>query len=375
MRVILVGPAHPLRGGLAAFNERLAREFIASGHPTTLWSFSLQYPSILFPGKTQFSSEPAPTDLHIENRINSINPFNWLTTGLHLRNLNPDLLVLRYWIPFMAPSLGSIARIARSNRHTHVIPIIDNILPHERHWFDVPLGKYFTSSCSAFITMSNEVMNDLHQFDNKKPRRYYPHPLYDNYGQILSKEEACKRLGLDAGWTYFLFFGFIREYKGLDLLLEAFAHPGFEEKKIKLLVAGEFYTHPEPYLRIIQNHPFKDRILLHDRFIADSEVHLYFSAADLVVQPYKSATQSGVSQIAIYFEKPMVITRVGGLAEQIPDGKAGKVVEPSTEAIALAMLHFIDERQRRECEKFIRTYKQKYSWKGLVETFEELMRS
>ena len=373
MRVILAGPAHPLRGGLAAFNERLAREFKAKGHDITLWSFSLQYPSLLFPGKTQYSTEPAPTDLEIESRINSVNPLNWIKSGWRLRQLKPDLLILRYWIPLMAPSLGTIARIARTNGHTRVIPIIDNILPHERHWFDRPLGLYFTGSCHAFITMSKDVMNDLDRFDNKKPRQYYPHPLYDNYGAILSKESACQRLGLDPDWTYFLFFGFIREYKGLDLLLQAFAHPGFAHHKVKLLVAGEFYTSPDPYLKIIEQHPYKDRIILHDRFIADSEVNLYFSAADLVVQPYKSATQSGVSQIAVYFEKPVVLTDVGGLAEQIPDGKAGRVVQPSSDEIAQAMLDILENNKQKEYIGHIKQLKQQYSWSGLVETFESLM--
>lgn len=372
MRVILAGPAHPLRGGLAAFNERLAREFQSQGHKISIWSFSLQYPSLLFPGKTQYSTEPAPLDLHIESRINSINPFNWIKTGLQLRRLRPDLLVLRYWIPFMAPALGTVARIARSNRHTRVIPIIDNIIPHERHWFDRPLGKYFTGSCDAFITLSKEVLKDLKEFDDVKPRRYYPHPLYDNYGKILSKPEACRQLGLDPEWTYFLFFGFIRDYKGLDWLLEAFAHPEFEGKKVKLLIAGEFYTNPEPYKKTIENHPFKDRILLFDQFIADSEVNLWFSAADLVVQPYKSATQSGVSQIAVYFEKPVVVTDVGGLAEQIPHGKAGWVVEPRPIALAEAMLEFLKTRRSISWQEQIKEIKNLYSWGGLVETFETL---
>lgn len=372
MRVILAGPAHPLRGGLAAFNERLAREFQSRGHEISIWSFRLQYPSLLFPGKTQYSSEPAPVDLHIESRINSINPFNWIKTGLQLRSLRPDLLILRYWIPFMAPSLGTVARIARSNRHTRVIPIIDNIIPHERHWFDRPLGRYFTGSCDAFITLSKEVLKDLREFDDVKPRRYYPHPLYDNYGKILSKTEACRQLELDPEWTYFLFFGFIRDYKGLDWLLEAFAHPQFEGQKVKLLIAGEFYTNPEPYKKIIENHPFKDRILLFDRFIADSEVNLWFSAADLVVQPYKSATQSGVSQIAIYFEKPVVVTDVGGLAEQIPHGKAGWVVEPRPEALAEAMFEFLKTSHSIPWQEQIKEIKNLYSWGGLVETFETL---
>jgi glycosyltransferase involved in cell wall biosynthesis len=293
--------------------------------------------------------------------------------GLKLRQLKPDLLILRYWIPFMAPSLGTIARIARTNRHTRVIPIIDNILPHERHWFDTPLGRYFTGSCDAFITMSKEVMKDLEQFDQKKPRNYCPHPLYDNYGQILSKEKACHLLGLDPEWTYLLFFGFIREYKGLDILLHAFAHHGFADKKAKLLIAGEFYTNPEPYLKIIESHPYKDRILLYDRFIADNEVNLYFSATDLVVQPYKSATQSGVSQIAVYFEKPIVLTDVGGLAEQIPDGIAGRVTKPSADSIAEAMMELLDVNRREEYINNLRQLKQQYSWSRMVASFETLI--
>ncbi|MGC8866249.1 MAG: glycosyltransferase, partial [Bacteroidales bacterium] len=246
------------------------------------------------------------------------------------------------------------------------------IIPHERHWFDRPLGRYFTDSCDAFITLSKEVLHDLQSFNSSKPRRYYPHPLYDNYGKILSKDEACRQLGLDPGWIYFLFFGFIRDYKGLDWLLETFANPAFQGKKVRLLIAGEFYTHPEPYKKIIENHPFKDKILLFDQFIPDSEVNLWFSVADLVVQPYKSATQSGVSQIALYFEKPVVVTDVGGLAEQIPHGKAGWVVEPRPEALADAMLEFLRSYNSIDWQTQIRKVKNLYSWGGLVETFELL---
>ena len=242
-KVIIIGPAHPLRGGLASFNQRLAREFIDQGHNCSIYSFSLQYPSFLFPGKTQFTDEPAPEGISIHSVINSVNPLNWITMGNRLRKENADLIVVRFWLPFMGPALGTILRQVKKNKHTRIICIADNVIPHEKRPGDRPFTKYFLKACDGFITMSEKVMSDLHQFEKSKPAQLVTHPLYDNFGPPINKMEAREHLGLPQEQKIVLFFGFIRQYKGLDLLLEAMK----ELDNIKLLVAGEFYEDDKPY--------------------------------------------------------------------------------------------------------------------------------
>jgi len=367
-KIVIIGSAYPLRGGLAAYNERLAREFQQTdGNKVIIYSFSLQYPSILFPGKSQYSSEPPPDGLEIRTEINSVNPFNWLKVGREIKRLKPDLVIVKFWMPFMAPCLGTICRKIRKNKHTRVISIIDNIIPHEKRPGDKTLAAYFVRSVDGFVAMSRSVMTELEQFDREKPKVFCPHPLYDNFGEPLSKEEAKQRLGLDENAKYILFFGFIRDYKGLDLLLKAFADTRIRDLDIKLLVAGEFYCDPEPYREIIRQHHLDDRVVMSNDFIPDSEVANYFCAADLVVQPYKSATQSGVTQIAYHFNRPMIITNVGGLAEFVPDGRAGYVVEPEPKAISDAIVMFYRENKEEEFSSQVKIEKEKYSWDKMTE--------
>jgi D-inositol-3-phosphate glycosyltransferase len=288
-QIVLLGTTWPFRGGgIATFNERLARALINSGNDVIIYTFSLQYPGFLFPGKSQYSDQPAPEDLSIKIKVNSVNPFNWISVGRELRKLSPDLLIIRFWIPLMAPALGTIARIVRKNLHTKVIALADNIIPHERRIGDLILTKYFVGSVDGFVTLSHKVLDDLKKLRPSAPVLYTPHPLYDNFGQAVSREEALKNLGLDPGYRYLLFFGFIREYKGLDWLLTAFADPGIRKFRVKLLVAGEYYTPSQKYEEIIRANHLEDHVVLHTRFIGDNLVPSYFSVADLVVQPYKS---------------------------------------------------------------------------------------
>ena len=368
--VVIIGPAHPLRGGLATFNQRLAKEFIESGHNCSIYSFSLQYPSFLFPGKTQYSDEPAPEGITIHTVINSVNPLNWLKVGNRLRKEKPDIIVVRYWLPFMGPALGIILRRVRKNmvrqaHHSKIVCIADNIIPHEKRPGDKAFTSYFIKSCDAFITMSEKVMNDLRLFDVEKPAQLIQHPLYDNFGPIISKTEARTHLGLSIDEKIILFFGFIRKYKGLDLLLAAMADQQIKDAGIKLLVAGEFYEDEKQYLEQIKNLSIEDRLILKTDFIPDSEVQYYLCAADAIIQPYRNATQSGVTPLAYHFEKPMVVTNVGGLPALVPDQKAGLVVEPNPTAIAKGILKFY----RLGEDYFIphlRSEKQKYSWQNIV---------
>lgn len=372
MKIVLIGSAHPLRGGLATFNERLIREYRSGGTDAFIYTFSLQYPSLLFPGKTQISSEPAPENLPIFIKVNSINPFNWIKIGIELRKQKPDLVIVKFWMPFMAPCFGTICRIIKRNRHTRVVTIIDNIIPHEHRPGDKLLSDYWIGSVDGCVAMSKSVLDDLETFDRKKPKCYCPHPLYDNFGDPISKQEALERLKLDEGFRYVLFFGFIRDYKGLDLLLEAFADDRLRQMKIKLLVAGEFYCDPKPYNEIIRLHHLEDQVIMSNDFIPDSRVLNYFCAADVVVQPYKSATQSGVTQIAYHFNKPMIITNVGGLAEFVPHEKAGYVVEPDPNEISEAILRFYNEDMEAAFSANAAIEKQKYTWKKMIDAIEKV---
>jgi glycosyltransferase involved in cell wall biosynthesis len=367
MNIAIIGPAHPLRGGgISTFNERLAEVLQEQGHTVTIYSFSLQYPSFLFPGKSQFTDEPAPKGLTIHSIINSINPFNWLKVGKRIRNVKHDLIIVRYWLPFMGPSLGTILRKVKKNKHTRVLCIADNVIPHEKRPGDLAFTKYFIKPVDAFITMSKEVLEDLKKFTTK-PTAYSPHPLYDNYGATMSKEEACKALGIDAAQKYILFFGFIRKYKGLDILLGAMGDKRVKEAGIKLIVAGEFYGDKDFYEQLLDQYELHDDTYMFTEFIPHDAVKYYFSAADLVVQPYRTATQSGITQVAYHFEKPMVVTNVGGLAEVVPDGKVGYVTDPDAGAIANAILKFFEPDSIPDLKQNLLEEKKQYSWEAFTE--------
>jgi D-inositol-3-phosphate glycosyltransferase len=372
-KVVIIGPAYPLRGGLATYNERLARAFKEAGDEAEIVTFSLQYPDFLFPGQTQFSTDPAPQDLKIKALINSVNPLSWLKTGLYLKKQKPDIVIFRYWLPFMGPALGTIARLISGNKHTRILAITDNVIPHEKRPGDTAFTKYFLSACHGFITMSRSVLEDLKKFAPTKPALYQPHPLYDNFGESQPKKVAKQALNLDPETNYLLFFGFIRAYKGLDLLLEAFADDHLAKlKNLKLIIAGEYYEDSEPYEVLIKKHDLENRIIRATDFIPNSQVATYFSASDLIVQPYKHATQSGVSQIAYHFDKPMLVTDVGGLAELIPDGKVGYVTQPNPKAIADAIYDFYASGKEAYFIEQVKFYKMQFSWKSMISAIKEL---
>ena len=361
-----------MRGGLASYNERLAKEFQQQGHTVSIYTFSLQYPGFLFPGTTQFSTEPAPEGLDIHVRINSINPFNWISVGAELKKQQPDLIVVRYWLPFMGPCLGSILRIVKQNKHTKVVCIADNIIPHEKRFGDVAFTKYFVPPIDAFITMSEKVLADLPQFAASKPAKFVAHPLYDNFGEKVSQQEARAKLKIDESELIILFFGFIRKYKGLDILLDAMKILQSSPKPIpKLLIAGEFYEDRKSYDEQIAALGIQDMLILKTEFIADSEVKYYLCAADVVVQPYRSATQSGVTPLAYHFEKPMVITNVGGLPSLVPDDKVGLISEPNAESIAVKIQEYFAKGEQHFLPHLIEE-KKKYSWSKMVATIFEV---
>lgn len=373
MKVTILGTAHPFRGGLAAFNERMALELVNQGNEVTIETFTTQYPSFLFPGKSQYSDQPNPKKLKINRSFSSVNPFSWIRLGRRLKKEKPDVIIVKFWLPFMGPCFGSILRIAKKNRHTKVICVVDNMIPHEKRVGDKPFTKYFVKPVDGFVAMSQSVLEDVAKFTPTENKILSPHPIYDNFGTAISREEALKKLNLSADYRYLLFFGIIRKYKGLDLLLEAFSDDFFEENKIKLIVAGEHYDDKEMYDAIIEKNQLEKNIIRVAEFIPDDKVKLYFCAADLVVQPYKNATQSGITQIAYHFEKPMVVTDVGGLAELCPNEKVGYVVEPQKTAINLAIKRFFNEADKNEMLRHIQAEKKKLGWDFLINSIFSLL--
>ena len=367
--IIIIGPAYPLRGGgIATFNERLAKEFIDQGFDTTIYTFSYQYPSFLFPGKTQYSTDSAPENIPIKIKINSVNPLNWLAVGNELKKIKPDIIVVRFWLPLMGPALGTILRRVKKNHHTKIICIADNIIPHEKRPGDTIFTKYFLKPIDGFITMSQKVLEDLKQFAKDKPAQYIPHPLYDNFGEIITKEEARKKLSINEEDKVILFFGFIRKYKGLDILLNGLKilNEELKIKNLKLLIAGEFYDDEKYYQELLNDPAIKNSLILHTNFISDSEVKYYLCAADCVVQPYRSATQSGVTPLAYHFEKPMIVTNVGGLPSLVPDKKVGLIAEPNAESIAEKIIEYFSLGENYFLPH-LREEKKKYSWKVMIE--------
>ena len=365
--LVIIGPGWPLRGGLSAFDEQLARTFNEKQLQARIETFSLQYPSFLFPGTSQYTNEPAPKDINIHAGINSINPFNWMKMGLQLKRERPDLIIVRYWIPFLAPCLGMICRIAKSNKHTKVIAIVDNMVPHEKRMGDKMLTRYFAKSVDGFITMSNKVSEDVKQFSTK-PIVFSPHPIFNHFGEAISKEAARKVLSIGQDEKIILFFGYIRPYKGLDLLLNAMATNAIKDANIKLLIVGEFYEDAQPYHDSIKTLALEERLIIHSEFVPDNKVKNYVCAADFIIQPYKNATQSGVTPLAYYFEKPMLVTNVGALADSVPNGKVGEVVEPNADAIAKGIETLYNNGAAYYADN-IKEEKKKYSWSQMADNF------
>ncbi len=370
MKIVVLGPAHPYRGGLASIMETMAREYMRRGHEVAIYTFRVQYPSLLFPGKSQYVDAPAPDDLHIERVVNTVNPLNWIAVGRRLRRERPDMVLMKYWTPFMAPCFGAIARIARGNGVTRVICQIDNVEPHEHHIVDRPFNRYFLGAVDGFVYMSEQVHGELKAYTSA-PMLFSPHPMFENFGEAVDRAEACRRLGLDPDIRYMLFFGLIRDYKGLDLLLRAWASA--RPEGYRLIVAGEFYASREKYVSLIDESGLRDEVALHDRFIPDEEVRYYFSAADCLVLPYRSATQSGVTQIAYNFSLPMIVTDVGGLPEIVPDGRTGLVCAPTAEGIADALRRVREVGTLRRLRDNFAEERKRFSWGAMCDRLTEVL--
>lgn len=370
MKIIILSTAYPLRGGIAHFVGLLYKE-LAKDHEVKVITFKRQYPSILFPGKSQLESGDTVEKIQTEVLIDSINPFNWYKVGLKIKKEKPDLLIFKYWMPFFAPCFGTISRIAKKNSVTKVLTICDNVIPHEKKPGDILLTKYFFNAVDYFILLSEKVRKDLLSLKPGAKNKVLPHPIYSNFGLPVEKIEARNHLKFKDE-KLILFFGFIRDYKGLDVLFNSLKLLK-DEMNIKLIVAGEYYSNKEKYLKLAEELKIKENLLLFTDFIPTSEVKYYFSAADCIILPYRDATQSGIVQIAMNFRKPVIATNVGGLGEVIENGRTGFIVEKeSPEALAVAIKKFYLENREEEFVKNISAEAEKYSWKKFVDGIFQL---
>tara|TARA_B100001142_G_scaffold13593_2_gene12878 strand:+ start:1551 stop:2690 length:1140 start_codon:yes stop_codon:yes gene_type:complete len=369
--VIIIGPAFPFRGGIANFNNALASAYDNIGCNVTIYSFSLQYPNFLFPGTTQYESGEAPKNIRIKQVINSINPFNWINIARQINKKNPDYVIIRYWLPFMAPCLGTISRLL--NKRIKILAITDNIIPHEKRIGDTILTRYFINSCDAFLTLSSSVLNDLSVFTNTTFKRFVPHPIYNIFGDKIPKQKAIKNLSLNDKDKHLLFFGFVREYKGLDLILKAMADSRIKEMGIKLIIAGEFYNNKEYYLDLMTDLGIKERVIIRDEFIDSTQVKDYFCASDMITQTYHTATQSGVTQIAYSFERPMLVTDVGGLSEIVKNNKVGYVTSRKVSEIADAIVDFYYYNKEEKFSLNTKQEKKRFTWESVLHNINELM--
>lgn len=368
MRIAMLSTFYPYRGGIAQFNARLFRE-LEKTEEVIPFTFSRQYPSVLFPGKTQYVTTTDKADKIKALRVlDSVNPVSFLNTVKAIRREKPEVLFLRFWHPFFAPSLGVVARLLR--KEMKVVSLLDNVIPHEDKWFYRPFIKFFLKQSHGFIVMSNTVKNDLHRFLPNAKVFLKQHPLYNHLGDKIERSLALEKYGLDNRKKTLLFFGFIREYKGLDILLKAFA---MLDDSYQLIIAGESYTDFSPYDKLIKECP-NNNILLLQRYIADDEVARLFSCADVCVQPYRSATQSGITAVSYHFDIPMIVTNVGGLKEDVIDGVTGIIVnEINPEAVAVAVRKFFSTARENDFKEGIARLKKELSWEAFAQKFKEFV--
>lgn len=372
MKIIIIGPAHPYRGGIADTNESFCLSLIHQGHDASLVTFTYQYPGFLFPGKTQFSTEKAPEGIPIQQMINTINPLNWLSTARRINKLKPDLVIVRYWLPFLAPSLGSIVR--RLDKSIKKIAMCDNVIPHEKRIGDQNFTQYFMNSFDGFITLSNTTYKEIEAFSDK-PKTFFPHPINTNLGQKVTQQEAAKKLNLDPTKKYLLFFGLIRKYKGLDLTLKALGDDRLNNQNLHLLIVGEFYEDPERYLKMIEDYNLSDRVTIINEFVPTADIKYYFSIADLVIQTYHTASQSGISQMAFNFDCPILVTNVGGLSEIVKHDKVGYVSDRDPRKIADHILDFFTRDRYQEFSLNVEAEKAHYSWDSFSDALLKLYAS
>jgi len=371
MKIIIVSAAYPYRGGIAHFTQMLYNELIKN-HEVSVVTFSRQYPKLFFPGKTQYEPTLLKDAPKSEEILDSINPINWISVGNKIKKEDADLVIFNFWMPFFGMCFGKVARIIKKNQKTKVLIIAHNVISHDAKMGDKTLTKYFFNAADYFITMSKSVQKDLQKFKPNAKQKLLFHPIYSNFGTSIKKNDALKFLKLSNKPTL-LFFGFIRKYKGVDILLKA-VELLKEKLDLQLIIAGEFYDNKQKYLNLIESLKIKDNVKIFSDFIPNDEVKYYFSASDAVVLPYREATQSGIFQIANNFEKPIIASDVGGLGEEIEQGKTGFVVEKNNpQILADVIFKYFNEVKVEEFSLNVKRKKEKYSWTNFAKGIEQLV--
>mgnify|MGYP001158616553 FL=1 len=370
MKIVVVGTFPPYRGGISNFYQTLF-ERLSQNHNVTAINFSLQYPSILFPGKSQYDNN-LKSDFKIERIINSINPITWKKAATKIIDIKPDIVIFKYWMPFFAPSFGSIIRDVKKSTNIKSLVICDNIIPHESRFFDNILTKYFFKYIDYFIVMSKSVENDLLTLFPNAKYSYTPHPLYDIFGKSINKDLSKRELKIKEG-KLILFFGLIRPYKGLDLLIEAANIIKNKLTDFKILAIGDCYDNPEPYSKMIDKYKINDIFDLRFEFVPNDKVHLYFSASDVIVLPYKSATQSGIVPVAYHFNKPVIVTNVGGLSEIVQQGNTGYIVEPDSTQISDSIIKFYNDSEKINFKENIKLFNKNFTWEKFIKVIEDVL--
>ncbi|MEX0599175.1 MAG: glycosyltransferase [Rhodothermales bacterium] len=370
-RIALIGPAAPFRGGIAQFTDTIAEGLRDRGHHVYVATFRRQYPAFLYPGTSQ--QDPDKKAIATAERlIDTVNPVTWVKTAREVARRDVSAVFFQYWMPYFAPAYATIAGRLKK-RGIRVYAVVHNVVPHEKHVGDDRLGRFFLEKCEGFVTLSDAVAEDLDELGMTAPRETVAHPVYQHFGDRVDRDEARKRLGVDADVELLLFFGFVRPYKGLKNLLRAMPGIVAARPNVRLIVAGEFYDREEPYREIIDRLGLTDVVDVRNDYVPEEEVSDYFSAANVVVQPYETATQSGVVQTAYNFDRPVIVTDVGGLAEVVPDGEAGYVVPPNDpDALAAAVARYFSEEKEADFTEGVRREKQRYTWARLLDVLEEM---
>ena len=368
-KAVFIGPAYPYRGGIAAFNENLATIFQHNGWECKIFTFTQQYPNLLFPGKNQLTTEDPRPNLTITRGIYSTNPLNWLKMSKEIVAENPDLVITQYWMPFMAPAFGTILRgVKKEMNDVQTVTIVHNFKPHESRIGDKQLNKYLTNRTDILTCLSASVKREIEKSVADKPIIQLFHPIYDHYGAPLSQEVAKTKLGWDEDTKYLLFFGLVRAYKGVDTLLDALTILKTKEN-YKLVIAGEFYEDEKKYLKQIAKNKLEDRIIIRNEYIPNEDVPLLFCGSDAIVLPYKTATQSGVVPIALHFDRPVIVTKVGSLSPMIEKHKIGLIAESNTSSIAEKLEDFLEGKEKLKSD--FENIKDELSWQSFFESFME----
>lgn len=364
MRIVIIGPAYPYRGGIADTDESLCRALLEKGHEAALRTFTVQYPDFLFPGKTQFSESPAPADLDIERVIHSYNPFSWSRSAKEILSYRPDLVIFRFWTPYIGLVYNALTRSLKGK--SHMIALVDNANPHEGSFLDKWLSKRFLGKVQGVMCLSEYVKGQVQEMVSV-PVASHPHPINTDLEAKIERNEALKNLGLDSSKHYILFFGLIRKYKGLDILLQSMVLLKERLPDLHLIVAGEFYEDQGPYLKYIATHGIEEQVIIHDRFISKEDIANYFSAVELLTLTYRSATQSGVTQMAMHFDLPMLLTDVGALSEYVKHGEMGYVVPVEPEVIARSLEDFFNNDRHDSMSQAVSGQKHMYDWGHFAE--------